>query len=1542
MKKTNCFLFAFLMLGMGSIVLGAGGSLKRPNVIIIYTDDLGYGDLSCYGATAIQTPNIDRLASGGLRFTNGYAAASTCTPSRYSLLTGHLPFRQEGTGIARGDAKMLINPEHQTLPSMMKDAGYATACIGKWHLGLGDGKIDWNSLIKPGPNEIGFDYSFIIPATNDRTPCVYMENGRVYNLDPKAPLYVSYGNKVGTDPTAKEFPNRVKVKCKPGDHHNGTIHGGVGRIGTMSGGNAARWDDETMADDLAARAADFITKQKDQPFFLFFSTADIHAPRLFHPRFSGKSGLGPRGDMSLQLDDCVGQLMKTLDKHQLTEKTLIIFTSDNGPVLEDAYLDGSYAAAKKKNFDPAGPLRGTKYTAFEGGVRVPFIVTWAGNIQPGVSDAIIGQVDLLASLAKMAGQALREPKHTDSQNHFSALTGKNPIARNTIVCGNGIQTIRKGNWKLIPTKNPQLYNLKNDIAEKTNLASKYPEKVRALGAELIREVNRYHVNDINGKAGSLSLAGEWKFALDPNDYGISSGPKTWRFPNTIKLPGMLQAQGFGDAPSFKTKWTGETWRYPEMFVEWQKPGNFKFPFFLQPPRHYVGAAWYQREIVVPQNWKGHDIRVFLERPHWETTLWINGRKVGGMNSLGTPHRYDLGKIKPGKYKLTLRVDNRQDDVDVGGAAHSISDQTQGNWNGLVGKIELQALKPNRINRVDVYPSIDGNLKLIIDGQTTAEAGIKVSCNVTGEATAKPFFTAKIDKKGRFTKSVEGKVPFKPVPWSEFAPALYELTVYLGDNSEPFTTTFGFREMANKDGILTLNGKRIYLRGTLDCAIFPRLGHPPTEVEPWKRIIRVCQAHGLNHIRFHSWCPPKAAFIAADELGFYYQVEASAWASTVGDDGPFDAWLEVETELMRAEYGNHPSFILMAYGNEPHGKNHAKHLVGWVARQKKVDDRRLYTTGAGWPVHHKNDYQNPFQPRIQRWGEGLRSIINAKPPRTDFDWSQYVKNNPHAPIVSHEIGQWCAYPNYDEIEKYTGYFKARNFEIFKGIARRSGLLEQADDLLHASGRLQVLCYKHDIEAALRTPGFGGFQLLGLQDFTGQGTALVGVVDPFWDSKPYTSAEEFSQFCGPIVPLARFSKMIWGNDETLTAQLQLSHFGAEDLKQLDMQWKLVDTSGKVIASGQVSGKNVAARGLRDLGEISVPLNKVAKATQLKFTLSSAEHRLTNSWDLFVYPSKSSLLKQGDVVVTRDRDQALLALEKGQSVMLCPPASTITNDPRRPLQSGFSSIFWNTVYTKWQPPHTLGILTDPDHAALSHFPTDSHSNWQWWYLQKDAQPFILTAHQGMKPIVQVIDDWFTQRRLGLVFEANVGEGKLIACGMDLISNLEERPVARQLRNSLMAYMQGDEFSPSLSLPQNDLKALVEPLSMLQSLGVKAKASSEERKYEAVNAIDGKNDTLWHTEFSKRQPKPPHQLALTFSKPSAVKAVILTQRQDKNINGQVKEVVVLDGDGKTLAKSSVPLHAAEHKIILPHESKHNGVTIRVLTSHSGSFACLAEIKLK
>jgi arylsulfatase A-like enzyme len=470
---------------------------KRPNIVVIYADDLGYGDVSCYGATKIKTPNIDTLASQGLRFTNAHSPSATCTPSRYAMLTGEYAWRKKGTGILPGDARMIIQPGRTTLPAVMQKAGYTTGVVGKWHLGLGGRNLDWNGDIAPGPLDIGFDYCFLIPATGDRVPCVYVESRRVVGLDPKDPIQVSFSKPIGNEPTGKDHPELLKMH--PSHGHNQTIINGISRIGYMSGGKAARWVDEDMADTITGKAKYFIEKHKDRPFFLYFSTHDIHVPRVPHPRFAGKSGLGARGDAILQFDWCAGEILKTLDRLNLTENTLVIFTSDNGPVVDDGYKDE--AVEKLHGHKPAGPLRGGKYSAFDAGTRVPFIVRWPRRVKTGLSDALVCQIDFMASLAALTGQKLALDDAPDSFDVLAALLGEMPAGRDHLVEHAGVLSLIRGQWKYIepgrgPKVNantgielghdtqPQLYDLKNDLAEKHNVAAEHPELIKELTALL--------------------------------------------------------------------------------------------------------------------------------------------------------------------------------------------------------------------------------------------------------------------------------------------------------------------------------------------------------------------------------------------------------------------------------------------------------------------------------------------------------------------------------------------------------------------------------------------------------------------------------------------------------------------------------------------------------------------------------------------------------------------------------------------------------------------------------------------------------------------------------------------------------------------------------------------------------------------------------------------------------------------------------------------------------------------------------------------------
>ena len=491
----------FLRTGLGALGVRAGAAPRRhPNIVLIYADDVGYGDLGCYGATGVKTPNLDKLAGAGMRFTNVHASSATCTPSRYSLLTGEYAWRRKGTGVLPGDASLIIEPGRTTLPSMLKRAGYTTGAVGKWHLGLGSGNVDWNREIAPGPREIGFDYSFIIPATGDRVPCVFVENQRVVNLDPHDPIRISYAAPFPGELTGKDHPELLKML--PSHGHDQTIVNGVSRIGHMMGGKSALWVDENIADTITRKAAGFIEGHKAQPFFLYFATHDIHVPRMPNARFKGKSSMGPRGDAIAELDWSVGEILACLDRNRLAGDTLVIFSSDNGPVVDDGYRD--QAVEKLGNHKPAGRLRGGKYSIFDGGTRVPMMARWPGHIAAdAMSGALISQVDLLSSFADLGEQKVPRGAAPDSVDVLPAILGRSKTARRSLVEHAGTLGLVEGDWKYIePGKGarinrntntelgndpaPQLYNLTNDLAETHNVAAEHPDRVKAMAAALER------------------------------------------------------------------------------------------------------------------------------------------------------------------------------------------------------------------------------------------------------------------------------------------------------------------------------------------------------------------------------------------------------------------------------------------------------------------------------------------------------------------------------------------------------------------------------------------------------------------------------------------------------------------------------------------------------------------------------------------------------------------------------------------------------------------------------------------------------------------------------------------------------------------------------------------------------------------------------------------------------------------------------------------------------------------------------------------------
>lgn len=922
----------------------------------------------------------------------------------------------------------------------------------------------------------------------------------------------------------------------------------------------------------------------------------------------------------------------------------------------------------------------------------------------------------------------------------------------------------------------------------------------------------------------VDLAGNWALQLDPEDTGLAEAWYNRRLSDTtktIRLPGSLQSQGYGDDVSLDTKWTGgivdPEWYKDPMFAPYQPPGEVRVPFWLQPVKYYAGTAWYQREIVVPPDWAGKRVAISLERPHWQTRMWLDDRELGSCDSLSTPHVYELGMdVAPGTHLVTLRIDNRVS-IGVGENAHSVSDHTQTNWNGVVGDITLFATDPVRLGDIQVYPNVVRKsfwLVLNVENDTgkTWQARLQLQAESTNSALVHyvPLQEQHVVVGTNTTRlEVEYALGDEAQLWDEFHPALYRLSVGLQiagtQYSDTRHITCGLREVGTEGTQFTINGRKTFLRGTLECAIFPLTGYPATDLASWKRILRIIKAHGLNHMRFHSWCPPEAAFVAADELGVYFQVECAAWAH-VGEGQPVDTWLYAEGERITTQFGNHPSFVLMAYGNEPAG-NHREYLVKWVNYWKAKDPRRLHTSGAGWPAIPENQYHSfhtsqQKKARIQAMRDGLTSRINALPPETLTDYSAVVQLY-EVPIVSHEIGQWCVYPNFAEIAKYTGVLKARNFELFRDSLAAHHMSDQAHDFLLASGKLQALCYKEEIEAALRTPGFGGFQLLDLHDFPGQGTALVGVLDPFWDEKGYITPEEYSRFCNSTVLLARMAKRVLTQSESFQAQIDIAHFGSAPIDQAVVVWRVTNDREQTVAGGKLAAGRVPIGNGIKLGTVEVALSNLPAGRRYRLEVGLEGYPVYNDWDFWVFPDSIDVTPPTNLLVTDTLNEATTAhLNAGGKVLFLPAAENVAGD----VEFGFSSIFWNTCWTHNQAPHTLGILCDPDHPALAHFPTEYHTNWQWWELIHGAAAMNLDQlPPQLRPIIQVIDDWFRNRRLGAIFEAKVGNGSLIACSMDLRNNLEQRPVARQMLHSLLRYMGSEQFSPQTAVTVADLAQLL-----------------------------------------------------------------------------------------------------------------------------------------
>jgi beta-galactosidase len=922
------------------------------------------------------------------------------------------------------------------------------------------------------------------------------------------------------------------------------------------------------------------------------------------------------------------------------------------------------------------------------------------------------------------------------------------------------------------------------------------------------------------KVGALSLAGDWRFAMDRTDAGVSDSwfSKPLAKPASISLPGILQTQGFGDEITADTKFVAALprdmrWYLLPQYKPYTVPGNIQVPYLSQPVRHYLGVAWYQRDINIPEGWLGKRVELLLERTRWQTDIYVDDKLIGSNRSLVAPHDFDLGILKPGRHLLTIRIDNRMLMPAYRPDGHGVSDGEGSTWNGIVGRIELSATSPVWIADAQVFPNLSGK---------SAQVRIAIG-NITGKAGSGTLSSGGVSVPVKWDTTGGKAIINVPMPharaWSEFTPEIQQLSLTLtGDGADHNKqVTFGMREIKTEGNRVLLNGEQLQLRATHDGGGFPLTGYPATDVATWKNIISICKAWGLNGMRFHSWSPPEAAFIAADELGFYLQPECGMW-NAFDSDGKMLAVLNDETTRLLKAYGNHPSFLMLGATNEPAG-NYAKQLPGWDKAWREADPRRLYSDGTG-----------RWSPPLAGPGTAFAAdyLVTGSPARGPRGWfgGDYeeslstIRKGTTVPCFGHEIGQYCAYPDFNVIEKFNGkqaryaafpdrigsgkvpYMHPGNYIIMHDSARNHGLLARNKALAHASGKFQVACYKEEIEALLRTVSYSGYQLLDLHDYLGQGGALIGLLDAFWEEKGYLTAEEFRRFNNTTVPLIRLKNRIFTTDQTLTASAEVTHYGPAPLTAIIPTWRILGSGGKQVLSGNLPKCDIARGSGQVLGTISASLSNLPAPASYSLVLELGSG-FSNHWTFWLYPAAIKTETPSDVLVSGSWSEVKVHLDKGGKALFL---SGAPEKPSSDLALTTSPIFWNRLMN---PSRTwmLGLLNEPNHGALAAFPTEDCCDWQWVnLLPKTVAMNVESLSPALASVVQPIDDWNRNLRLSMLFECHVGNGKLMVTSFDLSNDgVAKTPVAASLRKSVLEYMASAKFIPRNKISMAELDAWV-----------------------------------------------------------------------------------------------------------------------------------------
>ncbi|HEY1789372.1 MAG TPA: glycoside hydrolase family 2 [Verrucomicrobiae bacterium] len=831
---------------------------------------------------------------------------------------------------------------------------------------------------------------------------------------------------------------------------------------------------------------------------------------------------------------------------------------------------------------------------------------------------------------------------------------------------------------------------------------------------------------------------------------------------------------------------------------------------LQQRFSYVGPAWYSRNIDIPKRWAGKDVELGLERVIWKSQVWVNGQYIGARNSLTTPHRYEISTaLKPGRNHIVICVDNRRQ-LAIGDP-HAYTEQSQTIWNGIIGRIALIARDKVRIDGLALRPDLaHGALEVTVNSyngtekESEAELSLQAAPDISSTGPLPPMTWHVALPPGHSAQTVSYPMGTNYASWSEFSPRLYRMNALLnaGNFHSTVTSTFGMREFKSIGRQFTINGQPAFLRGTVNCCEFPKTGYPDMTGKQWQKIFAAVKAFGLNHVRFHTWCPPEAAFEAADRMGIYLEVELPDWSFNIGGDEAVTGFFRDEGERMIREYGNHPSWVMFTMGNELKGDYSV--LDGLKDHFRILDPQLLYdsTTYPSSPRRGKTPepFDDYYISQDTKNGRARgQDIFENTVPNTETNFDQAISCI-HVPFISHEVGQYCVYPNLAEIPKYDGVLRPTAMEAIRSDLKNKGRLAEAPIYTRDSGELAALLYKEEIERALRTGTQAGFQLLQLNDFPGQGTSTVGLLDAFWDTKGLITPAQFRKFCGPVVPLLLMPKRVYQNDESFDAGIQIANFGSAPITNATVIWTISDGKEQ-IANGQLQPASTPIGHNGEISRIHQPLSGVTKATKLKVTVEIAGTSIANDWNVWVYPKDEATPHTTDVEIFETAGADFFqALQNGKRVLLLPARDSV----KSPLAAQFTPAFWNPVMFPNQP-GTMGAMIDARHPIFSDFPTDDWTDWQWWELLHRSFSINLDALPAKVDMPFRFVDKFNRNALPCaIFEARVGKGRLLVCTLDISNDLDSRIVARQLRRSILDYMTGNKFEPRSELSPTELKIL------------------------------------------------------------------------------------------------------------------------------------------